>query len=244
MVSASAKFPWGMNVDGTILTEQPDALIRKGEFVTGVSITFGNCLNETGFFLCPTYPNGITNAQYHQAVVQLIQTWFPMVKNAEKVANEVVHRFPSSSYQDPLHALIDVENLLVWFCPIQGSMEIIAEKNLSPVFQYVLELIPGFSSSDCFGVGHSFDLPFFFPPIAQGYKPGYHFTAAETALSEFMIASWARFAIFGTPGAGWHPTDSPTNSWNYTILDSPVSVGRNFRYADCGWWWQVLADQD
>lgn len=241
MVAGMAKVQWGLNVDGKILPEDPSVLVKQGKFASA-PVIFGNCKDENSFFLCPQYPNGITDQQYYDSVLGIIKTFYPAnAGNAATLADMIVKKYPSSNYADPLQALIDVADLLEWFCPMQADMEVIASADISAnalTFQYVLELVPGWSNK-CFNVGHSFDLPFVFPLLAQSYQPGYKFTEAEQKLSEFMATSWAWFARFSNPGDSWAPSGFPEGTWGYTVLNDKISSANGFRLEDCQWWWKV-----
>lgn len=239
LLKAMYTVQWGLNVDGKIILEQPSELIKQGNFVS-VPMIYGNCLNENSLFLCPQYPKGITDAEYRAYVLSTIKSLYPAT-NATQLAELVVKKFPSSAYADPLQALIDVTDLLEWFCPMQKDMQAVATAGIPKgalVFQYAFELIPGWTN-ECFKVAHSFDLPFTFPLLTTAYKPGYKFTATEKQLSEFMLDSWMWFVLYGTPGDIWMPSGYPAGSWNYTVLSEKPSPGDKFRLDDCQWWWNV-----
>lgn len=241
LTQAMPKVQWGNNVDGIILKEQPGVLIAEGKYAK-IPLVFGNCKDENSYFICPTFPNGFNETQYEQGVTQIIQGLYPQdAGNITELVQLILQRFPSKNYENPEQAYIDVSNLLEWFCPMQRDMEIVASNGIKHntfAFQYVLELIPGWSNP-CLKVAHSFDLPFVFPLLAQAFAPGYQFTDDELKLSEFMLTSWTWFTYFGSPGDSWMPSGYPKNSWNYTVLDKQISTTGRFRLDDCQWWWKV-----
>jgi carboxylesterase type B len=101
---------------------------------------------------------------------------------------------------------------------------------------YSFEAPVGFSQGQCYGVAHSYELPFIFPGLTKDLN--YTFTSQEANLSNFMRLSWANFATHLNPNG--LNTDGPWPAYQpdgeYIILNFDISQGTNLRGKYCSFW--------
>ena len=113
----------------------------------------------------------------------------------------------------------------------------LAANSTTPVYRYFYT--HRFDSGPYMGMGaaHGFELPFLFHVFDPDWFPTGP-SAAEVALSDALMAYWARFAATGDPnGAGaapWPVYASATDP--FIVLDDPLATGSSLRTARCEFW--------
>jgi len=200
------------------ITEQPINLITDHTY-NAVPLLAGTNLDEMSLFLCPAHPNGINSSEYLLALTQLY---------GKEKAQQIFAVYPVSDYPSALQALIAVQSDAFFRCTTKNA----THYSLSPAYLYSFEHVPSFSSP-CYGVAHSYELPFLFPGSI-----GKTITQQEQVLARNMIDAWSSFVITGIPSMPLVPnlvwTAVGMNN-SYIILDFPPRMASNFE-PNCVYW--------
>eukprot|EP01116_Phalansterium_solitarium_P020167 TRINITY_DN5872_c0_g1_i1.p1 TRINITY_DN5872_c0_g1~~TRINITY_DN5872_c0_g1_i1.p1 ORF type:complete len:520 (-),score=207.47 TRINITY_DN5872_c0_g1_i1:315-1874(-) len=209
-------------VDGVEIPEQPWALLAKGQF-TNVPVLMGNNKNEAGLQVCPSYAN-MSSLLFEGAVIELY---------GAKIGFEILLRYQPWNFPTPAQALVTLATDGSFVCPTKQAARSIASFN-GTVYNYIFSHQPGWSTP-CYGVSHTFEIPFIFPNYVQFAYPGYTFTDAERQLSSDMINYWVSFANTGVPQG---PVEWPVyNKSDYNmVLDETFSIESGYRTKQCEFW--------
>ena len=222
------------NIDGTLLTQSPDAAFLAGThnhvplIITGTQAEFSRTL--------PYYLSSIPTdeAQYRVAVGELVTK----MHLGRATVDEVVARYPLSPALPPYWNLVAFTTDV----GLTGSRRIAREVSASqsePVrrghFYGGLNNGPLASS----GAFHGIDMAYVFRTFSVfGDTP----TPAELATSDAVIGYWTRFAASGDPnGAGavnWPRFDALTDA--FLALGPVIGSGTGLHSDKCDYWESVL----
>eukprot|EP01113_Clastostelium_recurvatum_P031110 TRINITY_DN3854_c0_g1_i4.p2 TRINITY_DN3854_c0_g1~~TRINITY_DN3854_c0_g1_i4.p2 ORF type:complete len:272 (-),score=51.44 TRINITY_DN3854_c0_g1_i4:1004-1702(-) len=204
---------------------QPIALIQADSF-NPVPLLAGTNLNEMALFYCGPYAS-INSTQYYDLLGVLLN---------KEIGPLVYEVYPPTSYPTPIAALIDAISDYAFKCPTKGLLNAISSSKRAPTWMYSMEHVPSFARTACYGVAHSYEIPFLFP---VGFIPG-NLTAAEWTLSAAMRDSWVAFVTSHAPALPTYtklqwPQYGALNE-TYTTFNDQISLQTNFRESQCEFW--------
>jgi para-nitrobenzyl esterase len=206
---------WGPNIDGTTLTDQPLALVKKGS-VNKVPVLIGTNADEGSVIVAVAKQTQITAAQYQGVVTQMFSIVSPLVLLSH----------PASAYSSPAHALSALMGDLAFVCPVRRTARALVAAGVD-TYLYQFTVKPSYSTDPFLGVYHSAEVPFVFnvPP------PPLTFTAQESTLAKAMGVYWSDFARDGKPGGVW-PAYSATADTHLSLAPT-IATAQGLRKAQC-----------
>jgi len=225
VLEANINAGWWFVIDSYELTQDPIDYLIEGNF-SRVPILMGTNRNEDSLWQCPWNEN-LTASGY----ITLILEYF-----GEELGEAILQIYPSSIYDEPVQASIDVESDFLFVCPTRRAARAISGFGV-PVYMYSFKHIPGWST-DCLRVSHTYELPFLFPTLVQRV---YNFTSDELELSSRMTQYWIHFAQDQSPyypnGFGWPPYIVP--EYDNLVLDIILSIQYQYKEVQCDFWDRV-----
>ena len=215
--------PYGANVDGYVLTEDPLAAIRGGRY-NHVPFAIGSNADEMELFV----PQGtvLTCGDYETQIRQRTGT----------LASQVLSLYPCAAYPFPRWALVAVGTDAAFTCEARRVARALARSpNAPPVFRYWYTHARDYGPLAAERAFHSAELPFVFRTWSN---EGYVATPGEAALSDAIQGYWARFARAGDPNGGgalaWPRYDATTDP--VVVLDDTLSTANGVADAKCDFW--------
>ena len=217
---------WDFNpvVDGTVLPDQPRALVEADKFAK-VPYILGSNFEEGRLFLLGATPV-TTDAEYTAALERL----FGAATSATVAAT-----YPSSSFPTPQDALVRVWGDFRLGCPTFESAQRLANHGALARMYHFSRTIPGL---EALGPTHGTELPYVFGTLAN---PG----SDDTTLSNTMEGYWTRFARSADPngdGAVNWPAFDQTSDQSMGF-DVPPALLTGYRRAECDMWATVYDAQ-
>jgi para-nitrobenzyl esterase len=210
---------WDFNpvVDGSVIPDQPRALIERGAFAK-VPYVLGSNFEEGKLFLVAATPVS-SEAEYTAALDRLFGNAGPSVAGA----------YPVSAFPTPHDALIRVWGDYRLGCTTYDSARRFA-KNGSTVYMFHFSRpIPGLEA--LLGATHGVEMPYVFGTLSSP-------PSEDAALSEDMQGYWTRFAKAGDPNGGsalqWPKFDETGRE--SMGFDVPTSTLVGFRKTECDFW--------
>jgi para-nitrobenzyl esterase len=215
--------PYGVNVDGRALLEAPLAAIRAGRY-NHVPFAIGSNAHEMELFLAAGSVN--TCFDYESGIR----------KQFGAIANDVLARYPCTSYLFPRWAAVDVGTDFMFTCPARRIARAVAgSPSAPPVFRYYYTHVRAYGPAALARAFHTAELPFVFGTWSN---EGYVATAAESAMSNSIQDYWSRFATTGDPNGGgavaW--TAYQTANDNLLVLDGTIASQPGPSAARCDYW--------
>jgi carboxylesterase type B len=204
---------WDFNpvVDGTVIPDQPRALVDAGQFAKVPYVLGSNFEEGRLFFLGATAVT--TDAEYTAALARVFGA----------SAATVIATYPSSSFPTPQDALIRVWGDFRLGCPTFESAQRFARS------------IPGLEP---LGPTHGTEMPYIFGTLSPAAAGGDASPSLDAALSDTMQGFWARFATSGDPGGSgaltWPAFDDTSDKSMGFDVTSTVLTG--FRRPECDMW--------
>jgi len=198
----------GYNIEPRVIPVDPfDKLKREG---SPVPLLIGSTREEaTALGDDPTVP--LDAAGYAAAVHAEFD---PIQANA---ANQVLSLYPSTSYDTPKYALVDVDSDHIVSCNVRDFARAVSGAQRSKVWRYLFtHRYENNTFLNALRAFHGGDLPFVFGNLGKIYYNAIPYTpsADEVNLSGQMMDYWAGFAATGDPnGTGavhWLPYDATT----------------------------------
>jgi len=214
---------WWPVIDGYDLTMNPNQYLMSGQF-NQVPLLLGTNMNEDSLWQCPWNEN-LTEQAY---------TYEVFAYYGEALGEQVLQLYPTSNYDSPVQALIDMQSDAIFICPTKQAADAISSFGI-PVYRYSFNHIPGWSTN-CLRVAHSYELPFIYPTLNAFTH--YNFTVPERELSKAMSDYWINFAVNLTPNTDstfYWPLYNETVAENI-ILDLELSTQFQFKTAHCAFW--------
>jgi len=223
LFAASTGSEWFPVIDGFELTSQPLAAIEAGSW-NEVPLVLGTNRNENSLWICPQFGN-VSSVEYDYLVLRTFGL---------TIGAQVLDMYPAANYDAPVDAAIEVWSDYTFICPSRRAARAVSASNV-PVYLYAFTHVPGFSTG-CFGVAHSYELPFVFTELA--YAIPYNFTVPEQKLSGDFTAFWIQFATTMNPNFGQTPSwpQYQTNSDMNIVLDLELGVETGYNSKHCDFW--------
>jgi para-nitrobenzyl esterase len=200
--------PLGPLVDGRIIPQQPETLVKSGRF-NKVPLMMGNVLDEGTIFVFLNHVLAgappVTAAEY-PSLVQA--TTLPQGITVD----EVVQHYPLSSYPSPNQALAQVmtdESV----CQIDAQTKLFAKWVPTYAYEFADRDAPNLAAPIAkaggltLGANHGIDIQYVFksegiPLVSATPAP---FDTAQNAVSNSIGSYWAHFAATGNPGSAGGP---------------------------------------
>jgi para-nitrobenzyl esterase len=221
---------WGPVVDGLEIPDQPRRLYEDGTF-NRVPLIIGATRDEGWIYADRSYPSGLTESEYHNAVSS---------EFGDAEAPAILARYPAASFRSPKHALSQIAGDVEAVCEVRRVARLVSRTG-TRVYMYSFEREVAAVAGD--QVIHGIDPNFMFGnnfvmPIVYALNP------EERALSNSIMDYWTRFAATGDPNGGeslkWHPVRAPQGigdgAARYLILDLPFRKGVRLRQEQCEFW--------
>lgn len=215
--------PYGANVDGYVLTEDPLSAFRAGRY-NHVPFAIGSNKDEMELFV----PQGSVNTcfDYETQVRKLTGS----------IADQVLALYPCSDYLLPRWAYVDVGTDAAFTCQARRVARALAgSPGAKPVYRYYYTHARDYGPAAAERSFHTAELPFVFRTWPN---EGYVATPAETALSDAMQSYWAAFAKAGDPNGGlapaWSAYDAAAD--DVITLDDTIGQTNGVKSAKCDFW--------
>lgn len=212
-------------VDGTHLPRQIDAALLAGE-AAPVPVIVGSNTHEGTIFHTEVSSTHVANdTEYRDAVAVL---W------GDAAADAIVAEYPSSDYDSPNDAIIQVSSDGFFTCPARRTARSHAAAG-NATYRYVFARLPTGTILPDLGAFHAAELLFLFGTHHPTFG---RVGASGEELSDAMQGYWTRFTAIGDPnGAGavpWPAYDGATDP--YLRLDVPVEAQAGYLTAECDFW--------
>jgi len=219
-------------VDGVFLTAQPNQLLAAGSMNAISAAIVGSNSNEAALFGCRRWP-GATPAMLDSMLVGFFgPTLAPLVEA----------QYPASNYYSPTANLNAIFSDMPYRCGMKNMADLLIQNGV-PTYMYSFIDETNLASSQCYGAAHSFELPYLFPNLVPYYVAefgGTAFNAQQTALSVFMLQSWATFIATGNPNergdSEWPHYGKNAPYVELSNVLNPVPQGTNFGEGNCAFW--------
>jgi para-nitrobenzyl esterase len=225
-------------VDGTLLTETPQAAFAAGTF-NKVPIIAGTNHDESRFFVAEQYDLSgnpiLTETEYEGAVTLWIGGF----------AAFVLDLYPYASYPSGGVALGASETDGIFACGARNADISLSQFTTTYAYEFNDESAPPLQSQILgltfpLGAYHTAELEYLF---VIGFFA--EFNVAQVQLSAAMVSYWTNFAATGDPNSAATPTWSPyaTNTDQFQSLIPPTPVGESTFNTDhnCDSFWNLLA---
>lgn len=215
---------WDFNpvVDGTVIPDQPRALVEAGKFAK-VPYVLGSNFEEGRLFLLAAKAV-TTTVEYTQALERLLGS----------AATTVASMYPPSDFATPQDALVRVWGDFRLGCATYESAQRFAKHGSKVFIYHFARTIPGL---EALGPTHGTEMPYVFGTLVTPSGGDASFDG-DTALSDTMQGYWTRFATSGDPNGGgalaWPAFDDTTDE--SMKFDVAPAVLTGFRRKQCDMW--------
>jgi para-nitrobenzyl esterase len=222
-------------VDETILVDDPLKTIAKGAH-NHVPFAVGDNSAETLLWVRETPLRG--ELAYRMRIEEML---------GKAVGEEVLRRYPVSTYADAKEAFVAATTDAVFVCPARALARALSKSQTEPVYRYYFShALETRSRAKESGAIHGLELLFVFGHLhPNGYRP----TEGEEALASLIQGYWTSFAGAGDPNDARHaasPTDVPVkrvrwerydaNQDDYVTLDDAPKMASALHSANCDFW--------
>jgi para-nitrobenzyl esterase len=215
--SALAASPYNPMIDGVVLPDQPETIIRAGRHHR-VAFAVGANADETS----AVAPAITSDAQYQATVRATLPA----------LAELALAQYPAADYPSPRAAYIQLTTDARFVCPSREIAGAVDASQLEPVYRYFFQYRPSPR-----GAVHGLDVPYVFGTFSAIVLNGlaYQPTATDLALSAAIQGYWTRFARGGDPGGtpAW-PSYGATDP--ALVLDATISTTTAIRKSSCDFW--------
>ncbi|KAF2068395.1 hypothetical protein CYY_010279 [Polysphondylium violaceum] len=224
--------PWTPIVDGQLITDQPLALMEKGQFHK-VPVILGTVHNEALIFVASIAEN-ISKLEFIGGLIDIFG-----ISNELKIYKLYENQMNSTNYLNTLSA---IGTDYIFVCPTRNAASHLSNSGVD-VFLYQFQHITSFNVyagqfAQCAdAVCHGLELPYVFDTASQD---GYTFTAAEQQLSLQLMNYWTNFAKSGNPNQGlpvptqWSTYNSNTDEM--LIFQTPPFIQSGYLSTYCNYW--------
>jgi len=216
---------------------------------------FGSNINEGGLFALGAYLSPVVSAdnytiflnQNFGAAANLVAKQYPLTLPQFTTPGKAGS--PASPAFEAISAIITDAQFT---CPLYQAM-LKAEAINMPVYTYLNKHVPHCpwqaspppAALPLIGATHTSEIPLVFgngvnQPLISG-NGSCNFTAAETTISETLIAAWTSMAVSGNPNVGGWVQWSNSSSQGFVIGANATSVGA-IDYSFCQFWDMINAD--
>jgi para-nitrobenzyl esterase len=210
---------WDFNpvVDGTVIPDQPRALVERGEFAK-VPYVLGSNFEEGKLFLLTATPvSGV--AEYTAALDRLFGS----------AGASVAAAYPPSAFPTPQDALVRIWGDFRLGCSTYDSARRFAKQGSTVYMFHFSRGIPGLEA--LLGATHGVEMPYVFGTLSNP-------PSEDASLSDDMQGYWTRFAKAGDPNGGsalqWPKFDETGDE--SMGFDVPTATLVGFRRTECDFW--------
>eukprot|EP01116_Phalansterium_solitarium_P009362 TRINITY_DN23481_c0_g1_i1.p1 TRINITY_DN23481_c0_g1~~TRINITY_DN23481_c0_g1_i1.p1 ORF type:complete len:505 (+),score=136.16 TRINITY_DN23481_c0_g1_i1:37-1551(+) len=227
LIDANRFSYWSPTIDGVEFTANPISYLANGTF-NRVPLLLGTNRNEEGFFLCQQYAN-LTADFYATSIKQIF---------GESFGSTLMDYYPASAYNSPVEALVDLYTDYEFVCPTHHAAEAVANSSI-PVFMYSFSHAPSTEQNPCFGVSHTYELPFIFSNLLKFVNTT--FTPAEQQLASAMLQFWTSFAknLVPTGAVPWNQFVPSSGNEQNVLLNLTISTEVGYRSKYCAVWSEI-----
>jgi para-nitrobenzyl esterase len=213
-VGALSSSPYGPNVDGAVLPEQPEAAIRAGRH-HAVPFIVGANADETNL----EAPLGMTQEQ----VDALVHATFGTTLGDQVLAEYAGISPPRAQY-------VRISSDVRFICPSREIARAVTLGQSEPARRYFFRYAPSPA-----GAVHGLDVVYLFGTFDAVLVDGepYVPTATDLALSASIQELWTRFARTGAPGGAWPVWDDTDPA---LVLDATIAVAAGPGAEHCDFW--------
>lgn len=214
-------------IDGVVLPDQPETIIRAGRHNRGVFVAGANS-DETAQFV----PNIADAAAYEAAIRAQFGVY----------ANRVLEAYPLNDFPTAREAMVAVTTDARFVCTTRRAVR--AASLHGPAYLYHFsQALDNAPRLHILGAYHGLELFFVFQNLEfAGYRP----SPAERALSVAMGGYWTRLATTGDPNGGdapvW-PTHDAAGDGHLLLDGAGVTPGTGLRQARCNFWDALIDGQ-
>jgi para-nitrobenzyl esterase len=224
--------PLGPIVDGRIVPQEPQTLIRTGKF-NKTPVIIGNNADEatTTTLLEIQRRGGQFTAADYPGVVQTLATSLG-VSNT----NAILAAYPVSNYPTSSQAVAAVRTDPT-ACQINEAAKVYTRQVPTYAYEFAFRNspppVPGSGATFSLGAGHGLELQYLFAhqPVPLISHNAVTFNAAQQAVADSLTGYWSRFIATGTPDSGNGPTwpsFKPTANNRIVFADSGTAVKTDF----------------
>jgi para-nitrobenzyl esterase len=215
--AATPDSPYGVNIDGTLLTGYPLDVISAGAHEQ-TPIVLGDTANETSRAVSLAFD--ATETDYEAAVAAS----FPSNKDA------VLAQYPASDYASPWSAWVALTSDAWHVCPTREIARAFLDGQDLPIYRYSFAHGSDRSADVVYGAWQGVDLLYLFGTMTSP-------SGAESALSSATQGAFLRFASGGDPNGGALP---PWSLWSDAdtifVFDLSASTQHGLRNKQCDFW--------
>lgn len=186
--------PWVPAIDGVVLPEAADKLLRTGR-INKVPVMFGGNHDEGRLFVAMTFhltaaPRGVTSTDHRQALQRMVgATLTPLFADVLYPASRY-----GGSYDKALAAAV-TDNF--YACSWLSDTKTLSGLTRAYAYEFNDPNAPGAAPDPYFtwDAYHSAELSYLF----QGDTPSPLFTPAQQTMADQLVKYWANFAAKGNP---------------------------------------------
>jgi para-nitrobenzyl esterase len=206
--------PLGPIVDGHVIPDQPDTLLRSGNF-NRVPVIIGYTANEGTIFVFLAYQlkgHPVTAEGYAAAIEQGFRT-------AAQTPSAILAHYPLDKYRTPSEALAAARTDAS-VCRINAATELYSSKVPTYAYEFADRTAPFLGPQPPtlhMGVGHGMDLVYLFGstsiPLIKILPSS--LTSAQKKVSASLTGYWSQFAATADPsnagGVAWKRYATPSD---------------------------------
>ncbi len=215
----------GLNYDGWVLPEHPNAIIASGEH-NDVPLVIGSNSDE----MASTTINRImvNTEEEYEATVNLI---FGLL--VPDSTDRIVEAYPAADYESPNDALIQVLTDSFFTCGTRAQAALVTESQASPVYRYFFSRRPELRNGDG-RAQHGIELVYVFGTLVD--IPFYNPADGDLKVSEDMMDLWISVARDGQPmdSANWEAYEVERD--NALEIAVPLATLEGVRTNKCDLW--------
>lgn len=213
-VSALGIVPFGLNIDGTVLPQQPRQRFRNGE-EHDVPILIGANADEATIFTATTPVSTVA------AYEALVRATFGIL------ADDVLALYPHTSFGGPRDAYNHLFSDVAFICPAL-QFAAAAAGGAHPSYSYHFTHTVEVGVAATLGAFHGLELAYVFGTSADA-SPLYLPNASDRVVQDAMMTHWVTFATDGS--LPWAPYDASNQA--HQLYDDPLEVVDELRDGRC-----------
>ena len=215
--SAAPDSPYGVNVDGTLLSGKPIDVISAGGHQQ-MPVVLGNTTNETSRDV--GLAMDATESDYEAAIASAFAT----NKDA------VLAQYPASDYASPWSAWVALTSDALHVCPTREIARAFLDGQDLPFYRYSFAHGSDRSEDVAYGAWQGVDLLYLFGGLPSP-------SSAESVLAVELQGTWARFASLGDPNGPPLPTwPAWSDDDSVFVFDVTLSTQNGLRNKQCDFW--------
>ena len=233
-------------VDGTLLTQTPQAAFASGQF-NRVPVISGTNHDEWRLFVAQQYGSSlVTEADYVAAFDALWDGGAPFILPFYPLANyPLIPPIPGDPSPNPGIALGASGTDGIFSCPARNADQLLSQFVKTYTYEFNDENAPGFPGTNFpTGAYHFSEVQYLFNVF--GTPSSSLFSPAQQALSNTMIGYWSAFADTGNPNFSgaplWTQYNSTTDEFQSLVPPTPLveSTFASDHQCTSGFGWSLL----